>query len=163
MPRDRARTSNIRTSSTGPRRRSTAARSRRDDARVDDVAERRPDQSPQRQLSVAGAVVARLGGACDRGLDLCLGSRSIDPCGAFDGLPGFEVLVYLEEVLDLQLVELGYVVDVLVDVLARVTGRHAQHLVIAAGLVSHAEHADGTAADQTSGEGRFLDEHEGVE
>ena len=40
---------------------------------------------------------------------------------------------------------------------------HAQHLVVAAGLVGHAEHADGAAADEAAGERRLLDEHERVE
>src|SRR5487761_2213913 len=42
-------------------------------------------------------------------------------------------------------------------------GRDAQHLVVAAGLVGHAEHSDGPAADQATGERGFLDHHERIQ
>ena len=41
--------------------------------------------------------------------------------------------------------------------------RDAQHLVVAAGLVGHAEHADRAALDEAAGEGRLLQDHERVE
>ena len=40
---------------------------------------------------------------------------------------------------------------------------HAQHLVVAAGLVRHPEHADRAAADQAAGEGRLLQDHQRVQ
>ena len=40
---------------------------------------------------------------------------------------------------------------------------HAQHLVVAAGLVGHPEHADRAAADQAAGERRLLQQHQRVE
>ncbi|MQW74414.1 D-alanyl-D-alanine carboxypeptidase/D-alanyl-D-alanine-endopeptidase [Nocardioides sp. dk4132] len=46
---------------------------------------------------------------------------------------------------------------------ARVGRRDAEDLVVAAGLVGHAEHADRAAADQAAREGRLLQQHEGVE
>src|SRR5690606_27853063 len=52
--------------------------------------------------------------------DLVLRSGPSHPRGALDGLARLQLLVHLEEVLDLQAVELGYVVDVLEDVLAGV-------------------------------------------
>ena len=65
--------------------------------------------------------------------------------------------------LDLEAVELGHVVDV-ADVLhPRVAGGHAQHLVVAAGLVGHAEHPDRAAADEAAGERRLLQQDHRVE
>ena len=40
---------------------------------------------------------------------------------------------------------------------------HAEDLVVAAGLVGHAEHADRAAVDEAAREGRLLQEHERVE
>ena len=40
---------------------------------------------------------------------------------------------------------------------------HAEHLVVAALLVGHPEHADGAGLDQAAGERRLLDQHERVE
>ena len=54
-------------------------------------------------------------------------------------------------------------VDVAQVLRARVLGRDAEHLVVAALLVGHPEHADRAGADQAAGEGRLLDEHERVE
>src|SRR2546421_7349411 len=104
------------------------------------------------QASVAALLLEPLVGA----LDLDLGVRAADPVGALDGLAGLQVLVDLEEVLDLQAVELGDVVDVAQVLDARVRRRHAQELVVAAGLVRHAEHADRTALDQAAREGRLV-------
>ena len=40
---------------------------------------------------------------------------------------------------------------------------HAEHLVVAAGLVGHPEHADGAALDQAARERRLLEQHQRVE
>ena len=96
-------------------------------------------------------------------MHLELGLGAPDPVGAFDGLAGLEVLVDLEEVLDLEPVVLGDVVDVAQVLQARVVRGDAQDLVIAAGLVGHAEHADRAALDDTPGERRLLQDDEGVE
>ena len=40
---------------------------------------------------------------------------------------------------------------------------HAEHLVVAAGLVGHPEHADRAAPDQAAGERRLLEDHHRVE
>ena len=65
--------------------------------------------------------------------------------------------------LDLQAVELADVLE-LGDVRhARVAGRHAEHLVVAAGLVGHVEHADRRGADEAAREGRLLQQHERVQ
>ncbi len=45
----------------------------------------------------------------------------------------------------------------------RVAGRHAQQLVVAAGLVAHVEHADRARPDQAAGERRLLQQHQRVE
>jgi hypothetical protein len=95
--------------------------------------------------------------------DLGLGLGAADPGGALHGLAGLELLVDLEEMLDLQAVVLGEVMDVAQVLGARVHGRDAQDLVVAALLVLHAEHADGAGLDQTAGKGRLLDQHERVE
>ncbi|CAB4759047.1 unannotated protein [freshwater metagenome] len=54
-------------------------------------------------------------------------------------------------------------VDVAQVLHARVSGRYAQNLVVATGLVGHAEHADGAASDEDTGERRLLGEDERVE
>ena len=43
-----------------------------------------------------------------------------------------------------------------------VTGRDAQDLVVAAGLVAHVEHADRARAHQAAGEGRLVEQHQRV-
>ena len=96
-------------------------------------------------------------------LDLGLGLGAADPVGALDGLAGLEVLVDLEEVLDLQPVELRDVVDVAQVLQPRVVGRDAEHLVVAAGLVGHPEHADRAALDDAARERRLLQDHHRVE
>jgi len=96
-------------------------------------------------------------------LDLGLGLGAADPRSALDTRPGLEILVHLEEVLDLQLVELGDVPDVLQVRQPGIAGRYAEHLVVAALLVPHPEHADRPAQDQAAGKRGFLDEYEGVE
>src|SRR5256885_1128790 len=96
-------------------------------------------------------------------LDLRLGVRAPHPARALDALPRLQILVDLEEVLDLQAVELADMVDVPQMLQAGILGRHAQHLVVAALLVGHPEHADGTAADEAARERRLLDQYEGVE
>ncbi|MPN07007.1 hypothetical protein SDC9_154266 [bioreactor metagenome] len=110
------------------------------------------------QLLVVGAL-----GAVHRGADLGLGVVAGRPGGALDRLAGLEVLVDGEEVLDLQQLELGDVLEVLQVVAAVVGDRHAQHLVVAAGLVTHPEHADRAALDQAAREGRLRHQHHGVQ
>src|SRR5665647_3444078 len=95
--------------------------------------------------------------------DLRLGLGATHPVSALDGLPGLEILVDLEEVLDLEPVELAHVVDVLPPARPLVAGRDTQDLVVAAGLVAHPEHAERTAADQATGERGLLQQDEGVE
>ena len=114
------------------------------------------------QLSTGGSCSSSLG-ALERRPHLVLGVGAADPLGALDGLAGLEVLVDLEEVLDLQPVELRDVVDV-ADVLEPRVGRgHAQHLVVAAGLVGHPEHADRATLDEAARERRLLEQHQRVE
>ena len=96
-------------------------------------------------------------------VDLLLGGRAADPLGALDGLAGLEVLVDLEEVLDLDPVVVGHVADVAQVLEPRVGRRHAEHLVVAAGLVGHPEHPDRAAPDQAAGERRLLEDHHRVE
>jgi hypothetical protein len=85
------------------------------------------------------------------------------PGGALHRLTRFEVLVNLEEVLDLEPVELGNVVDV-PDVLdAWIPGWNTEHLVIATGLIGHAEHSHRPAPDHHSGECGFTDQDECIE
>src|ERR1700727_231387 len=102
-------------------------------------------------------------GPLPRRLDLGLGGGPVGPGGACDRLAGLEVLVDLEEVLDLQLVELGDVVDVAEVLPARVAGRDAEDLVVAALLVAHAEHADGPAADHAAWERRLVQDDQRVQ
>src|SRR5262249_17085687 len=113
--------------------------------------------------SCSATSVPGLRRAFEGALDLHFGVGTAGPARALDRLTGFQGLVDLEAVLDLQAVELRNVVDVTQVFHARVGGRHAQDLVIAAGLVLHAEHPDRTATDQASGEGGLLEEDEGVE
>ena len=54
-------------------------------------------------------------------------------------------------------------VDIAQVLHARVAGRHAQHLVIAAGLVGHAEHSDGAAPDEDAGKRGLLGQDKRVE
>src|SRR5665648_417355 len=108
-------------------------------------------------------VVPRVDRALAGRLDLRLRGGLVDPVGALDGLAGLQILVDLEEVLDLEPVELRHVVDVLAPGRALVAGGHAEHLVVAARLVAHPEHAERTAADQATGEGRLLEQHQGVQ
>jgi hypothetical protein len=68
-----------------------------------------------------------------------------------DFLARLQSLVLLEEVLDFGLVVLVDVVDVL-DVIETDVGGHAQHLVVAAGLVDHVVQADGAALDHAARE-----------
>src|SRR5690606_17775786 len=116
-----------------------------------------------RPVRVGVLVVAGVLGALEGAADLLLRLLPAHPVRALDGLAGLEVLVDLEEVLDLQAVELADVLDVRAPRRALVTGGHAQHLVVTAGLVAHAEHAEGAAADETAGERRLLEQHERVE
>src|SRR4051794_6045917 len=71
-------------------------------------------------LVVAGRVEEALPGQ----LDLCLGLLPAGPVRAFDALAGLECLVDLEEVLDLELVELGQMANVLQVLEPGVVGRH---------------------------------------
>jgi hypothetical protein len=69
----------------------------------------------------------------------------------------------LEEVLDLLAGELGDVVDVLDVVPARVAGRHADDLRVAAAVVGHVENAHGAHLHADAGEERVVEEHEHVQ
>jgi tetratricopeptide (TPR) repeat protein len=100
--------------------------------------------------------------ALARALDLGLRGRPVGPVRALDRLTGLEVLVDLEEVLDLQPVKLGDVVDVLQMRLPRVARGHAKDLVVRALLVGHREHADHPGGHQAAGESRLLKQHQGV-
>jgi tetratricopeptide (TPR) repeat protein len=100
--------------------------------------------------------------ALARALDLGLRRRPAGPVRALDRLTGLEVLVDLEEMLDLQPVKLGDVVDVLQMRLPRVARRHAKDLVVRALLVGHREHADHPGGHQAAGESRLLKQHQGV-
>ncbi len=95
--------------------------------------------------------------------DLGLGLHAPSPGGAFNRFAWLEFLVDLEEMLYFESVEFGHVVDVTDVLLAGVVKRHADHFVIAARFVSHAEHSDGTAPDDTAGERGIFKENEGVE
>src|SRR5690606_27173588 len=108
--------------------------------------------------SVALLLVALVGA-----LDLLLRVDAAGPGGALHALARLQVLVDLEEVLDLQPVELGQVVDVPQVLLARVVRGHADDLVVAALLVAHPEHPDGAGGDQAPREGRLLDQHQSVQ
>ena len=57
---------------------------------------------------------------------------------------------------------LGYVIDVL-DVVEADVGRHAQHLVVSAGLVDHVVQADGAAFHHAAREHGVRDHDQGVE
>src|SRR5699024_3020595 len=109
-------------------------------------------------VGVLGAGRTHIGAA-----DLRLGIAAALPVGALDALAGFQILVDLEEVLDLQAVELRDVGQLLATHLTAVTDRHGDDLVVAAGLVAHPEHAQGAAADQTPRERRLLEQHETVQ
>ena len=55
-------------------------------------------------------------------------------------------------------------VEAIVDAtVAGIGGRDAQHLGVGSGLVRHPEDADRSYVDVTSGEGRFVQEHQHVE
>lgn len=68
-----------------------------------------------------------------------------------------------EEVLDLGARRFRNVVEVLDVRPARILVRHREHLVVAAGLVGHVEHADRAHLDADAGEERVLEQHERVE
>jgi hypothetical protein len=97
------------------------------------------------------------------GFDLGLGGGAVRPGFGPDHLAGFEGLVDLEEVLDLEPVELGHVVDVAEVLHPRVVRRDGEHLVVGAVLVGHLEHADDPAGDEAPREGRLIEEYEGVQ
>ena len=65
--------------------------------------------------------------------------------------------------LDLEPIELVDVLEFLDVALAWVPGGDAEDLVVAAGLVTHVEHADRACTHQASRPGRLVEEHEGVE
>lgn len=97
-----------------------------------------------------------------RGLHLGLGRRPVGPLDAFHRLAGLQVLVDLEEVLDLQALEFGDVVDVFEVLHARIARRHAQDLGVVTLFVDHLEHSDDPRRDEAAGESRLLEQHEGV-
>src|SRR6266516_3744777 len=77
-------------------------------------------------------VLLRLAEALAAGLDLGLGGAPVRPrLGAYL-LARLDRLVDLEEVLDLQALELGHVMDVPQVLHPGVGGRHAEHLVVGA-------------------------------
>jgi tetratricopeptide (TPR) repeat protein len=94
--------------------------------------------------------------ALARALHLGLGGHAVGPVRALDRLAGLQVLVDLKEVLDLQPVKLGHVVDVLQVRLPRVTRGDAKDLVVRALLVGHREHPDDPCGHQAAGKGRLL-------
>src|SRR6266699_3489008 len=65
-------------------------------------------------------------------LHLGFGGGAVGPGRALDALARFQFLVDQEEVLDLQPVEFGQIVEVAQVFLAWVAGRHAENLVVAA-------------------------------
>jgi serine-type D-Ala-D-Ala carboxypeptidase/endopeptidase (penicillin-binding protein 4) len=95
--------------------------------------------------------------------DFVLRFIATNPGGTFDALPWFKVLVHLEEVLNLESVEFGDVVDVAEVFHSRIPGWNTQHFVVSAGLVGHPEHPDGATANHNSREGWFLDKYECIE
>src|SRR5262245_46431581 len=108
-----------------------------------------------RGLSVVGAGLLEPG---EGRLDLPPRLRAADPVRALDRLPGLDVLVDHEEVLDLEPVELRQVVDVTHVLEPGVGGGHAEHLVVAALLVGHPVHPDRPALDQAPRERRLAEE-----
>jgi hypothetical protein len=97
------------------------------------------------------------------GFDLGFGGGAVRPGFGPHHFAGFEGLVDLEEVLDLEPVELGHVVDVPQMLHPRVLRRDGEHLVVSAVLVVHLEHADDPAGDEAAREGRLVEEDEGVQ
>src|SRR5262245_12353929 len=95
--------------------------------------------------------------------DLGLRLDATYPGGTLDALARCAFLVDLEEVLNLHPVERGKVMDVTQVLLPRVVERHAEHLVVAALLVAHPEHADRPAANQAARKRRLLDQYQCVE
>src|SRR5690606_36845975 len=114
-----------------------------------------PGLTSARQTTVACSLV--------RPPNLRLSLGPAHPGGALDRLAGLEVFVHLEEVLDLHPLELGDVVEIADVLLPHVSCGKAHDLVVTAGLVTHPEHPDRTAADETTGKRRLLDQHQGVE
>jgi tetratricopeptide (TPR) repeat protein len=100
--------------------------------------------------------------ALARALNLGLGGRPVGPVRALDGFAGLQVLVDLKEVLDLQPVKLGDIVNVLQVRLPRVARGDAKDLVVRALLVGHREHADHPGGHQAAGESGLLKQHQGV-
>ena len=96
----------------------------------------------------------------DRALHLGLGFFAAHPVGGLDELARLERLVLREEVLDLVQLVLRDVADVLDVVPAVVLGRHAQHLVVAAGLVGHPEHGDRPRLDHHAREHGLRQQHQ---
>src|SRR5690606_13576409 len=92
------------------------------------------------------------------------GLGGVAPAVEFDPLALLQVLVVLEEVADaLEPVraDLGDVVDVAVAG-EDLVHRHRQQLLVAAGLVAHAQHADRAAADHRAGDQRQGQDHQHV-
>ena len=110
------------------------------------------------QVLVGGAL-----GALDRGLDLGLGLFAAGPGGALDRLPGLEVLVDGEEVLDLHEGHAADIVKVEEVGTTGVVSGDAQHLVVATHLVLHLEHGQCAALDEAAGEGGLREEDQGVQ
>src|SRR5689334_22306896 len=96
-------------------------------------------------------------------LYLGLGGGAVGPGRVPDALARLQLLVHGEEVVDLQPVVLGYVLELAQVLLPRIAGRDTDDLVVTALLVRHPEHPDRTAADQAAGERGLLDQHHRVE
>ncbi len=94
--------------------------------------------------------------------DFGLRGDAIGPGRVVDTLAWFQLLVDGEEVVDLEPVELGHVLEFAQLLEPRVAGRDADDLVVAALLVGHPEHADRAAADQAAGKGGLLHEDQRV-
>src|SRR5581483_2162945 len=101
--------------------------------------------------------------ALDRPLHLGLGVLTPDPVSRFHVLARLQVLVMNKEVFDRLEFVRRHVVDLLDVVPALVAGRHAQHLVVAAGFIGHPEHADRSRFDDHAGEHRLRHQHQRVE
>lgn len=69
----------------------------------------------------------------------------------------------MEEVFDLHTIEVRHVVNVPDVFKSGITDRNAQNLVVGPCLVGHPEHPNRPAADETTGEGRLLDEDQRIQ
>ena len=82
--------------------------------------------------------------------------------GALNRLPGLEVLVHLEEMLDFEAVKLRNVLDLSTPRCALIRRGNTQDLVVPALLIGHAEHTECAATNHTTRESGLFKEDEGV-